>query len=30
MAPLRTTCLWTAPGPGIVYKGGIKVHFGGA
>ncbi|MDR6662979.1 hemoglobin/transferrin/lactoferrin receptor protein [Tardiphaga robiniae] len=22
--------LWTAPGPGIVYKGGIKVHFGGA
>ncbi|MCD0419413.1 TonB-dependent hemoglobin/transferrin/lactoferrin family receptor [Rubrivivax sp. JA1024] len=22
--------LWTSPGPGIVYKGGIKVHFGGA
>ncbi|KZD22498.1 TonB-dependent receptor [Tardiphaga robiniae] len=22
--------LWTAPGPGIVYKGGLKVHFGGA
>ncbi|ACF00929.1 TonB-dependent heme/hemoglobin receptor family protein [Rhodopseudomonas palustris TIE-1] len=22
--------LWTSPGPGVVYKGGIKVHFGGA
>lgn len=22
--------LWTSPGPGIVYKGGLKIHFGGA
>lgn len=22
--------LWTSPGPGIVYRGGLKVHFGGA
>ena len=22
--------LWSSPGPGIVYKGGLKVHFGGA
>ncbi|WP_315834122.1 TonB-dependent hemoglobin/transferrin/lactoferrin family receptor [Bradyrhizobium prioriisuperbiae] len=22
--------LWTSPGPGITYKGGLKVHFGGA
>lgn len=26
----QNDALWTAPGPGIVYKGGIKVHFGGA
>lgn len=22
--------LWTSPGPGIVYRGGLKIHFGGA
>jgi hemoglobin/transferrin/lactoferrin receptor protein len=26
----QNDALWTSAGPGIVYKGGIKVHFGGA
>jgi hemoglobin/transferrin/lactoferrin receptor protein len=26
----QNDALWTSSGPGIVYKGGIKVHFGGA
>ena len=26
----QNDALWTSAGPGIVYKGGLKVHFGGA
>jgi hemoglobin/transferrin/lactoferrin receptor protein len=26
----QNDALWTSSGPGIVYKGGLKVHFGGA
>ncbi len=26
----QNDALWTSAGPGIVYQGGIKVHFGGA
>jgi hemoglobin/transferrin/lactoferrin receptor protein len=26
----QNDALWTSPGPGIVYKGGLKIHFGGA
>ncbi|ABD87530.1 TonB-dependent hemoglobin/transferrin/lactoferrin family receptor [Rhodopseudomonas palustris] len=26
----QNDAIWSSPGPGIVYKGGLKVHFGGA
>lgn len=26
----QNDALWTSAGPGIVYKGGLKIHFGGA
>ena len=26
----QNDALWTSAGPGIVFKGGVKVHFGGA
>ena len=28
--PRRTTCCSPVPGPGITFKGGMRIHFGGA